>query len=71
MYSFNVAMYSENLTFVVLERGARQHMRKLLNEALHTRIASNLCEYWLQMNGTGFLVLDACSYRNFSSRKVS
>ena len=31
-------------------------MRKLLNEALDTRVANNLCEYWLQMNGTGFLV---------------
>ena len=33
-------------------------MRKLLNEALDKRIANSLCEYWLQMNGTGFLVLD-------------
>ena len=51
------------------ERGARQHMQKLLNEALDTRIANNLSEYWLQMNGTGFLVLDACSYKNFQMEK--
>ena len=44
-------------------------MRKPLNEALDTRIANNLCEYWLQMNGTGFLVLDACSSKNFQIEK--
>ena len=51
------------------EKGARQPMQKLLNEALDTRIANNLSEYWLQMNGTGLLVLDACSYKNFQMEK--
>ena len=54
----------------MLEANAKQHMRKLLNEALDTRIANSLCEYWLQLNGTGFFVLDACSYKNVSNRKV-
>ena len=47
-------------------------MRKLLNEALDTRIANNRCEYWLQMNGEqAFLVLDACSYKKFLKSKSS
>ena len=49
----------------LIDRRARQHTWKLLNEALDTRIANNLCEYWLQMNETAFLVLDACSLKNF------
>ena len=41
----------------MLEAHARQHMRKLLNEALETRMVNNLCEYWLSMNGPAFKFL--------------
>ena len=44
-------------------------MRKLLNEALDTRIANNLREYWLQMNGTSFLALDGSVKKKFQIEK--
>lgn len=39
-----------------VERGARQHVRNLLNEALDTRLANKFVRVLAADDGTGFLV---------------